>query len=359
MFEAYKRLILEHEVLASIGQNLVQFLPLVLGRESSFVTLEGMFSLSRVQLAVNASILEKKYDPYTATERNQLLLRVIRESQCWLELLVRQRYNHRTAWQVLLLLEVVKMLLKFPLLRPKLIAVLQLIRNWAIRTLRSGSSSTVGSAGATTLGTQRPKPITDVVIPRVLRQSEADVPAHHQEQSLASTIRNAVDLYLWVRGLLVVGTAFYMFPAARLMKPMRYRPEVSCPVSAAQSLRQAVARSWKPWLFVFALDLCAWLATTRVPSTTERIVVVDDEGRSVERSQQDSASEQGLDDDATRSRLLLYLMYCGLYRDPFFAVALKRTLFSLGDWIPFPPLKFHLTHVFGLQKHSFAWSLGA
>ena len=46
MFDAYKKLILEHEFLATLGQNLVGLLPFVFGREADLVTLEGFFALS-------------------------------------------------------------------------------------------------------------------------------------------------------------------------------------------------------------------------------------------------------------------------------------------------------------------------
>ena len=151
-----------------------------------------------------------------------------------------------------------------------------------------------------------------------------------------------------MRGLLVVALGFYMFPTARLEYRMKYRPETTCPVSAAQSLRQAVTRSWKPWLLVFGLDIVAWIVSTRTAKMPRSVVVIDEEGRSGPRSVAEPDEEDR--ENANRSKQLIYLMYCGLYRDPFFAVSLKRTLFAWSEWIPFPPLRYHLMHFFGLQK---------
>jgi hypothetical protein len=378
MLRSYFSWVRANEAKASSLEFSSRTMALVLGDPTNIVQMESLLLLAKLHALSNQIILGTANHVVSIDEVLSYGRRIMSEMECWIELALRQRTGHASAWRFVVLWLLSKVLLGLYMKRS------------AYKRMTRGMLSVANSAlGIHNKDGRRPDPDDDadggssaVVVPRV------SVPRRQREalgSSPSDYLACVLDTFLVVRPLLLAFLAARAYPAhagGGGGEPFGGIGSLRSP------LRSSLLADWRVWGTVAGLEVLAavgsfWLKAHHVPLVTasRSASTPADEARQVRppwpeeqaASSPSSASAAAIASaaatttvESARLQRCFDALLFSFLRDPFFSVVLKEFVHRhlvtgwISRWVPMlgwilaSQTSYHLT----LQHNSFLYTIG-
>jgi hypothetical protein len=355
---AYIEWVRENEARASGIERITRGIALMMANHESLLSMEGMWTASKVHGLTNQWILSSKGRTVSKAEWASWAMQLLQETDALCEIYLRQVVSHKAGWLWVMTCQTLKCLIRSFLHKERWTKAFTTIRDFVAAVVSRKASRSLASPQ------RRPQPLTSLVIPRVVSPTSVV-----QRPALWSDLGAfIVDLYVHLRSLLLSVAAFSAFPAVRNQTVAVFVPGVSQAPTAIQSLRKSLVPDWGAWRLVAAGDVVALFMSHvirryRVPT----VVVADEEeakhqvGDGFESS---TATVEETEDDLRISGLR-QLIAMSIFRDPFFSIVIKQSIYKhlvngrLNRWIPLigPLIANQVLYMLAMQQHSFLYTL--
>lgn len=356
--QKYIQWVRENEAGASGIERITRGVALMMANHESLLSMEGMWTVSKVHSLTNQWILNSKGRRVTAVELGTWAHQLLQETDALFEIYLRQSVSHKAGWLWVIAAHALKVVIR---------SLLQKER-WAsaFTTIRDVITALVSRRGRRSLSQpQKPRPLTTLVIPRVVSStSSVQRPASWSDIGAFT-----VDLYVHLRSILLSVTAYAAFPAARNNTMSIYRPPPPTAPSTVESIRKSLVPQWAVWrLFTFC-DFTALLVSHVVRKYRVPIVIADEEEESSRRQGGDgfesSTNTVEETEDDLRISQMRQLIAMNIFRDPFFSIVLKQSIYRhfvngrLNRWIPIigGVIANQVQYMLAMQQHSFLYTL--
>lgn len=357
-----------NEAFVSAAENMTRGLSFLFANPASLISMEGTWTVTKLHALSNRMIISTAGRQVHRAEQLSWLMQGIREVECLVEIALRHLRHHRAGWLFVVGIEILKTLLRFFIHKRRLSTACRTLSGLVLllqSLVASRAKSAATAASVTGFSLTRPKSTTSLIIPRVQTSRVAvAVP------SLSDIAASIVDLYVLLRPLLLAASAFASFPAKRLLLQDRFAFSAAAPTSV-RSLKVSLSPSWGVWRLFVAADLAALLGAHLVRKYRAPIIVADgdDAMAAVAEPELGSADASTAPTDATeddkRVSAIGYTLVVSIFRDPFFSVVLKESVFRhlvdgrVNRWVPLlgPLLANQMRYWLSMQQHSFLYSM--
>ncbi|CUG90778.1 peroxisomal membrane protein (Pex16), putative [Bodo saltans] len=345
----------ENEARANGIERITRGVALMMANPESLISMEGMWTASKVHGLTNQWILSSKGRSVSNVEVGTWIQQLLQETDALLEIYLRQSVSHKAGWLWVLAAQVLKCVMRSYLQKEK----------WstAFTTIRDVITAMISRKGRRLQNQpQRPRPLTSLVIPRVVSPT-----SNVQRPATWSDIGAfAVDLYVHLRSLLIAATAFRAFPDARGRSVAVYTLPPKVAPSTVESLRKSLSPQWSVWRLVAAVDLVALLTSHVIRRYRIPTVIADEDtaAQSCDGVEAAKTTPEETEDDL-RISTIRQLIAMSIFRDPFFSIVLKQSIYKhfvfgrLNRWIPIigPVIANQVQYMLSMQQHSFLYTL--
>lgn len=352
---AYIDWVRDNEARANGIERITRGIALMMANPESLISMEGMWTVSKVHGLTNQWILSSKGRVVSNVEVGTWVQQLLQETDALVEIYLRQSVSHKAGWLWVLIAQLLKCVMRSYLQKEKWIT--------AITTIRDVVTSMISRKGRRLQSQpQRPQPLTSLVIPRVVSPtSSVQRPA-----SWSDVAAFAVDLYVHLRSLFIAATAYSAFPVARRGAVAVYKSPPAAAPSTVDSLRKSLLPQWSVWRLFAVADIGA-LLTSHVIRRYRIPTVIADEDTTAQAGEGYEAAKTTPEEteDDLRISMIRQLIAMSIFRDPFFSIVLKQSIYKhfvfgrLNRWIPLigPIIANQVQYMLSMQQHSFLYTL--
>lgn len=350
VWQMYTAWVRENEPAVTGIERIIRGLALTFANVESLLSMESMWTLSKVHSLTNQWILSTKNRPVRWSDIATWLLALLQEVGSLGEIFMRHKVSHKAGWLFVVLLLTVKTIVRSLLRRESWAKAVTTLRDFAAARAERKTDSI----------SRRPAPLTALVVPRVVGASSVA----QRTATWSDLTALVVDTYLLFRSVSCAFLAYFAFPKGRLDTRASYSFNQPTQTSV-QSLKVSLSPKWSVWRKIVIADLIALLLShvvqrNRVPT------VLATESPTEETVEVDGNVTPAVDanEDDLRIANIRYLLTLSAFQDPFFSIVMKPVIskyFVHGCLNRIPLLggfaAAQTNYVLSLQQHSLLYNL--